>query len=211
MLVEALCMLASGMRHWGWIHRVKQHAVHLARPLLCAGCFWKTPERGKWTPKTHLRVESDPPTNPFCTVGIVCWGMVSWDNWEVHFRNTLLSQMFNVSTFTLYFAAFILFTLALFKQLSILAPKHGTGSSFANPAPENKGVSPPSNHDSSLCSYEITQHCYRTILKILLWVYCSASQQICPKERTLANKNMSTTKRVNESIPKICFFHLRRV
>lgn len=63
--------------------------------------------------------------------------------------------MFNVNTVILYFAAFTSFTLALFKELSILAPKHGMVSSFANAGPVNKGIFPPSNHDSSLRSYEI--------------------------------------------------------
>lgn len=63
--------------------------------------------------------------------------------------------MFSVNTVILYFAAFTSFTLALFKELSVLAPKHGMVSSFANAGPVNKGIFPPSNHDSSLRSYEI--------------------------------------------------------
>lgn len=57
MIVEALSTLAGGMTHWGWIHRVKRHAVHLARSLLCTGCGlapWKTLEHGKYTPRVHL-------------------------------------------------------------------------------------------------------------------------------------------------------------
>lgn len=57
MIVEVLSTLPGGMMHWGWIHRVKRHAVHLARSLLCTGCGlapWKTLEHGKYAPRMHL-------------------------------------------------------------------------------------------------------------------------------------------------------------
>lgn len=54
---------------------MKRHTVHLARSLLCTGCGlapWKTLEHGKYAPRLHLEVEFHPPTNPFCTIGILC-------------------------------------------------------------------------------------------------------------------------------------------
>lgn len=37
MIAEALSTLADGMMSWEWIHRLKQRAMNLSRPLFCAG------------------------------------------------------------------------------------------------------------------------------------------------------------------------------